>query len=285
MKVNSNSKRVITLLLSSLAILNLSGCNMLGFMDSPSGDAQLLEAARDCLDQGKYACAQTDYQALSNSYADVKISEGNLNTLASNDIFFMSDLFKAVGSGKGDSSSIVTMAIALAARGAFAGTTFNTIQTTYTSDNAIVDPTLQAFSQLMSSMAMFSAILATQVSSGTLTAASLVASPTACKAATCVTDGAGANVCGAGTGLDLHAGDGDGITGDCSGATACMTGTWTGAASFNKLANAGNAASKAVGTLTQGGGGGGILGVFSQLAALNGVPNCQRQALLGILFP
>lgn len=64
--------RRIWLLLLALLV---SGCNLYGGIDSPSGDSQLTSAARSCLDQNDYACAMKYYQQLSSAYSDIKNSE------------------------------------------------------------------------------------------------------------------------------------------------------------------------------------------------------------------
>jgi len=263
-------------------------------MDKPSGDAQLLEAARDCLDKGDYVCAQTDYQAISNAYADVKTSESSLTTLASNDIFFMADLFKSLGSGKGDATSIVSLAITLAGRSAGTAGNFAIIQATYAADATIADPTLKSFSQLISSMAMFSAILSSATTSGTLTSANLVANPATCLAAGNAGAAAAAG-CAAGTGTGLKANAAD--AGDPDDATVDMSASalWNSAPSLNKLNAAASALNTAIGGLTQGGGTG-ILGAFGAITGLGGVPaangapktaaeRVNREIVLSVLFP
>lgn len=68
-------KRSSLFALASAAALTVSGCNMFGFMDSPSGDAQLISAARACLNRGDYACALSNYQKVSSAQSDVALSE------------------------------------------------------------------------------------------------------------------------------------------------------------------------------------------------------------------
>jgi hypothetical protein len=63
------------LLASGLLLIGLSGCNLFGGIDSPSGDAQIASAARACLDQGDYACALSNYQKLSSADSDITNSE------------------------------------------------------------------------------------------------------------------------------------------------------------------------------------------------------------------
>lgn len=44
-------------LVAGIALATSSGCNLTGFMDAPSGDAQILAAARACFDRQDYTCA------------------------------------------------------------------------------------------------------------------------------------------------------------------------------------------------------------------------------------
>lgn len=51
--------RTLTLLL--LPVVALAGCNIFAPLDSPSGDAQLLSAARACINQGDMECAREHF--------------------------------------------------------------------------------------------------------------------------------------------------------------------------------------------------------------------------------
>jgi hypothetical protein len=280
MKVNS--KKLKNFVLISSALFSLSSCNLLGFMDKPSGDAQLLEAARACLDKGDFTCARDYYQALSNSYADVKVSETSLTTLGENNIFFMADLFEALGSGTGGANSLVTLAETLAARSKTDATTRTTIQTIYANEAAITDSTLKAYSQLISSLSMFSSLLASAVGAdGKLTASDIVIDPTACKAANCTTTVT--TECNMPVGSSL-------VNEDASEVTDLATSTnWNSSNSISKIKFAASAADTAVSTLTSSSGS----GIFSALNALGGLgggataaaARCSRQALITTLFP
>jgi hypothetical protein len=67
---------------SAAALAALSGCNVFSVLDSPSGDAQLISAARACFDQGDFACARDNYSKLSDSSADIRASEEAFLALA-----------------------------------------------------------------------------------------------------------------------------------------------------------------------------------------------------------
>jgi hypothetical protein len=57
------------------AALGLTACNVFDPFDSPTGDAQLLSAARACLDRADFGCARENYAKLSNSESEVRASE------------------------------------------------------------------------------------------------------------------------------------------------------------------------------------------------------------------
>ena len=61
---------------SCLALsLGVLGCNVFDPLDSPSGDAQLLSAARACFDRGDMGCAREMYGKLSANQSEVAASE------------------------------------------------------------------------------------------------------------------------------------------------------------------------------------------------------------------
>lgn len=79
-------KKFVSLgLLLAMAALTTS-CNIYGFMDSPSGDAQLESAARACFNQGDMTCARKYYAQLSTSEQDTAVSETALTYLTENGI-------------------------------------------------------------------------------------------------------------------------------------------------------------------------------------------------------
>lgn len=274
----------VKLLLALFSALSLSSCNLLAFMDKPSGDIQLLEAARLCLDKGDYTCARDYYQALSNSYADVKISETSLTTLAENNIFFMSDLFDALGSGAGGPKSLISLAELAASRGKTNATTRTTIQTIFQNESAITDVTLRAYSQLISSLSMFNSILAAAVgANGKLEPGNIASNPSTCAAGLTTCSQASLCVCAA-----CGVGNVTTLTADAGGTDAAVTmdssALWTSDPSYNKLSAAASKADAAITTLTSTGGG--MLASLQQLSALGPLgTNCKRQVLIQILFP
>jgi hypothetical protein len=67
-----------------LSLFALNGCNVLGLIDSPSGDAQILSKARACFDQGDFTCSSKYYGLLSSVSSDSATSEGAFEALAQN---------------------------------------------------------------------------------------------------------------------------------------------------------------------------------------------------------
>ncbi len=62
--------------LAALVFL-LASCNLFDPLDSPSGDEQLLSAARACFDVGDFDCAKKYYLELeTTTYADIALAEG-----------------------------------------------------------------------------------------------------------------------------------------------------------------------------------------------------------------
>lgn len=99
-KFDSNHFFSASLLLSITAVtlLILSGCNVYSFMSKPSGDKQLLSAARAAFDRGDYAEAADLYGKLSGDMADISNSESAFRILAENGTT-MGDFIVAFGKG------------------------------------------------------------------------------------------------------------------------------------------------------------------------------------------
>ena len=253
----------------------LTGCmNLYGAVDKPSGDPQLLSAARACFDRGDYVCAKEYYQQVSNSSADARTSELVLTTLAENNIFTMGDLITALGTGRGGKETFRTLSQTMAARGKLGAETRQLISVQYQNASGIADPYLRAFTQFVSSTAMFSVVLGNAVAAdGILTNTDLVVNP-----ATCATVGGGCTVagsCAVGTGTDL--------TSTTTSASMSVTANWSGPATLGQLIGAAVAAESTLNTLN-GGGSSGTFAVIQQLSGVSGLAGCIRQQLLPILF-
>ena len=283
MKVISPYKKIIPLIIGTLTLLALSSCNLVSFMDKPTGDAQLLEAGRACLDKGDFTGARDYYQALSNSYADIKINESSLATLGENNIFFMADLFESLGSGIGNGNSLLTLAETIAARGKTDSSTRTIIQTIYNNESSIGDSTLKAYSQLISSISMFSSVLASAVGTdGKLSMNSIAANGAGCKAlSSAACDDAKCDI-GTATGLTATAE---------AAVTMSSAALWSAAPSLDKLTAAALGTNTAITTLT-GSSSSGIFKALKSLSSLSGLPGtqqaiarCQRNIILNVLFP
>lgn len=265
-------------------LLSLSACNLYGGLSKPSNDDQYLLAARACLDHGDYDCALSNYQALSLSYNDIKISETSLTSLASNNIFSMKDLVSSLGTGTGNGISFTLMADLMASRGKTTPATRVIIQQVFSNDAAIASPQLKAFAQFTAALAMFNALLATAVRSGVLLETDLV-------------DTGGSNGC---TGVALcalstkcDAPSGTNLTYDSADATVMTSAAgWTGSATLQKLIDSASKASAQLNTLS---GTSNYTGLMKSIQALAGISlasgatdqqkdRCTRQALNDILF-
>ncbi len=162
-------------------LVTLSGCNLYGGLSSPSNDEQHLDAARACLDRNDFPCALEHYQALSDSYADIRINETSLARLGQARVFSFSDLISALGTSLGNGRTLSSMAELIARRNVATAANRVLIQETYASNAQISDsnPKLRAFSKFISAISMYSTVLASAVGpDGILTASDI--SPGSC---------------------------------------------------------------------------------------------------------
>jgi hypothetical protein len=105
-------------LLAALALSTSAGCNLFGPIDSPSGDAQLISAARACFDQGDITCARELYAQVSANHADISASETAFAILDENGVdmgAFVAALASEGGTNAG-SSLLTGLANRLVAR-------------------------------------------------------------------------------------------------------------------------------------------------------------------------
>lgn len=274
------NKRLLALL--ALAPLTLTSCgNLFKGLSTPEGDEQLLVAARGCMDRGDYNCALEYYQALSSSYGDVKVNETSLAKLANANVFKMSDLIGALGSSRGDGTSFATMGNTLASRGVANATNRLLIQETFADNSAIVNPKLRAFSRFLSSLSMLNIVLAEIAGTDQiLTAADLVANPTACKAAdssACATTAAADCAKPASSAVVL----GSALTNGLESATG-----WSGTATLMQFIKAAEESDSQAAIFTGAGSNSGIFSAISTLQNIPGGPDpdpCYRQILMNTL--
>ncbi len=281
-----------------IAVFTLSSCNLMSFMDKPSGDFQLLDAARACLDKGDYACARDYYQALSSSYADVKVSETTLTNLAGDNIFFMADLIKSMGTGTGGVNSFISLAETFSSRGKTTGAIRTTIQAEFKNSNSITDTTLRAYMKFITSISMMAQVLSNAVGSdGVLTADDFAVNASTCKAAaTAVCAATAACEAPASTNLlnvassEVAAYNDNGTSADDTDDTGGLyTATdWDTDASLDKLTEAVKRVDSSLSQLS--GTSSGLGSALSTLTALGGgasiaARRCTRQLLIQQLFP
>jgi hypothetical protein len=77
-----------------------TSCNFYEFFDPPSGNAQLLSAARACFDQGDMRCALRNYQKMSDRHQDLSATESAFVLLDQEGISF-SLFYQTFGKGGG----------------------------------------------------------------------------------------------------------------------------------------------------------------------------------------
>jgi hypothetical protein len=149
---------------SSALLLALAGCNIYSPIDKPSGDPQLLSAARACLDRADYACAVENYQKLSASQADVAASEQAFTILAQNGAGF-GTFASTLGSGA-TGASFTKLAEALTSGAGQAKRV--AIYSAYQKVTGITDPTLKALTRFLTGAALASEIMAEASNGGIL---------------------------------------------------------------------------------------------------------------------
>jgi hypothetical protein len=180
-------KRPSFKLLFSLGLaLAWSSCNIFGFMDSPSGDAQLLSAARACFNDGDLTCAREYYAKVSNDNTSIRESELAFIKLEENGAG-MEAFAYAFGGGFGGTginrlaSRVWTSSAAdLAAR----RTAVSAVYDAATAAN-IPDTQLRALVRFAASTAGLGLVFAQRSGDGVLRQNEIVTNPGGCTAGTC----------------------------------------------------------------------------------------------------
>lgn len=175
-----------------IAAFLCGGCNLTGFMDSPSNDDQYISAARACLDQGNFQCAMDDYGKVSSANSDISNSEMAITELdeqgATMDAFmdFVADL------GEYNTGVAITKLVEKLIPGA-GETKRVAIWTAYNSRTSIGDTELQNFVQFAGGLALAAEILAEAGNTDTqqLFQADLVETPS-----TCISSSGSSSSCG-----------------------------------------------------------------------------------------
>ncbi|NDG83917.1 MAG: hypothetical protein EBX52_02640 [Proteobacteria bacterium] len=268
--------------LFGLSALTFSACNLFGGLSKPSNDAQYLEAARACLDRGDFQCALDNYNALSNSENDRKISETSLTRLAQAKIFSFSDLIGSLGSGTGSGSTFVTMANDLAKRSAANESNRLLIKSLYNANAGITNSKLRAFSRFIAALSMMNEILAEVAGPDqTLRASDIVADPTLCSMAACLPGDPNYAACDIGTsstypvytnGVDNS---GDPVNLDSSS-------VWAGTPSLQMILVAASVANTEASIFNPGLGNAGIFNAIQTLGTFGGTDRCIRQQIIEI---
>ncbi len=282
MKTFHHSLHFSKLLISCLTVIFLSSCNLFAFVDKPSGDAQLLDAARACLDRADYQCALDYYKQLSNSFIDVKISETSLTNLANKNIFKMSDLFISLGSDTGNAGSFSFLSETIAIRGKITAADRAIIQNAYADSSLITNETIRNYMQFITSLVMTNHLLASSVGAdGKLTASDIVKNPSVCLRVGNVN-------CNR---VECEKPDGSALVDsselfphDDADSIATQT-NWETNPSIGKVIVAASAANDASNILFGGGSGGGIGEIFKKIKENPGTSDCQkRYGVLNALF-
>jgi hypothetical protein len=180
-------KRPSFKLLFSLGLaLAWSSCNIFGFMDSPSGDAQLLSAARACFNDGDLTCAREYYAKVSNDNTSIRESELAFIKLEENGAG-MAAFAEAFGGGFGGEginrlarSIWLSNSTELATR----RTNITAVYDAATVTN-IPDAQMRALVQFAASTAVMGVVFAQHSGNGTLSKSEIVASATGCAAQNC----------------------------------------------------------------------------------------------------
>jgi hypothetical protein len=169
-------------LAAALALL-ASSCNFNVFepFDHPTSDAQLISAARACFNRGDYACAQQDYEKLSNNSDDIKNSEEAF--VAIDQIGAgMGAFISAFGQSNISTGKAIT-AIANSVGGNAGAPARLAVYNAYQKAILVQDTSLKGLTRFVTAIAMAAELLAEAATSpGNLTQADLALSVSGCSA-------------------------------------------------------------------------------------------------------
>ena len=241
-----------------VGLITFTGCNPYSLVDSPSGDAQILAAARACFDKGDFACASAKYALLSTASNDEKISETAYQTLAQNGAT-MGEFMNAFVNGASSGGKFLTRLAGALSSGS-GETRRLAIFSAYKTYNQITNTQLQGLVRFLTSAALVAEILGEEAAvSGTVSTSDLVATPS-----TCSTSGIAFTGCGIPSGatiLNTATLTSGGTTISTSTANSDLSGSPT-------LAMIKAALSELSSAVTQMSAGGGVGSQASQFAAL-----------------
>lgn len=167
-----------------------TGCNLYDPIDNPSGDAQLLSAARACFDQGQFDCALEYYGKMSGSNADVVAAETAFVQLDKAGAG-MGALMKAVGNGSSGGASALTSLAGELAVGAGSAKRLELLAA-YNQIAKIQSVPLKGLVRFVSSLAIAATILGEETHGrALLQKTDLLSNATSCTTVTCGTNPAG----------------------------------------------------------------------------------------------
>lgn len=163
------------------AAVLLTGCNLYSGLDHPSGNTQLLSAARACFDRNDLTCAQGDYAKISGSLQDQATAESSFTYLdqqGASMAAFMTFIGNIGSQGTGGALTQFAESLSPAGETRRLG-----IWQAYSMSAQIQDSSLQAFAEFLSSTALAVELLAEDGSSpGVLAKTDIAQNPTGCMA-------------------------------------------------------------------------------------------------------
>lgn len=162
-----------------LGFLALTGCNPFALVDTPSGDTQVLAAARACFDKGDFTCASKYYGQLSSVASDSTNSEGAFQALAQNGATMGAFMNAAVNGGTSGGKFLTQLANSLASG---AGQTRRlAIFHAYQRWDSISDTSLKNLVRFLTAASLLAEILAEDAgTNGLFETTDWVTTPTTC---------------------------------------------------------------------------------------------------------
>lgn len=164
----------------SLALTTASGCNPFSLVDTPSGDAQVLAAARACFDKGDFTCSAKYYGQLSSVASDTANSEGAFQALAQNGAT-MGAFMNAAVNGSTSGGKFLTQLAGSMTSGA-GQTRRLAILHAYQKWDSISDTNLKNLVRFLAAASLVAEILSEDGSDGKFQTTDWVTNPTVCKA-------------------------------------------------------------------------------------------------------
>ncbi len=171
--------------------LFLQGCiNIFDPLDSPSGEAQLLSAARACFDDGDFACAREFYGKLgSNEDAIAELAFVKLDEQGAG----IGSYVLALDAARNASSGMILTVLAEHMANGAGATKRAQILSAYQASNSITKTSLKGFVQFMAGLALAAEIIAeldgAQADFTVQKQTDIVANTSACRALSAVTCG------------------------------------------------------------------------------------------------